>query len=193
MDALSHFFLFFTNWPFILCFLILGLILDSRARFYHATCIMLISIIINVALKMTFQVPLSPALHKVGFAFPSGHMQLATVLYGWLGLHIQNRSLQSLILVLLTGIGFGLVHFGYHTWFDVWGAVFFAGLILSFYQILSYQKTPLLPWITASIATLAMLYITYQNTIPMYAWIAYGSLLSFIMMVPKKIWAHNPA
>ena len=142
---------------------------------------------------MTFQVPLSPALHKVGFAFPSGHMQLATVLYGWLGLHIQNRSLQSLILVLLTGIGFGLVHFGYHTWFDVWGAVFFAGLILSFYQILSYQKTPLLPWITASIATLAMLYITYQNTIPMYAWIAYGSLLSFIIMVPKKIWAHNPA
>jgi membrane-associated phospholipid phosphatase len=180
MNTLAHFFLFFNNWTFIVCLLLLGLMFGNRALFYHTTCIIMVSMIINVALKCTFQIPLSPTLHKVGFAFPSGHMQLAAVLYGSLLFYIKNRTLQMLLITLLAGIGFSLVHFGYHTWFDVLGAVFFAGLILGFYQILLRQKTPYLAWVNVSLTTLLMIYIAYRNTIPIHAWIAYTALLSFI-------------
>ena len=188
MNTLAHFFLFFNQWPFIIGLLLLGLMFGNRTIFYHTTCVMLISMILNVALKVTFQVPLSPALHKVGFAFPSGHMQLAAVLYGWLFFHTKNKTLKILIIMLLTGIGFGLVHFEYHTWFDVLGAVFFAGLILGFYYILHRKKKTYLTWINLSLTAFPMIYIAYRNTIPIHAWMAYSTLLIFILtnfLLPK--------
>jgi hypothetical protein len=191
IDKLAHFFLFFDNLQFIICFLVFGFIFGTRTLFYHASCILCISIIINVALKHTFQIPLLPTVHHAGFAFPSGHMQLATVLYGWLGLHTKKHFLHMLMITLLSGIGFGLVHMGYHTWFDVLGAVFFAGLIIGLYQTLLLQKIKYFAWINLFITSLAMLYIAYRGTIPSYAWFAFTVLMIFIIAAPKKTCTHN--
>ncbi|MDF1646824.1 MAG: phosphatase PAP2 family protein [Legionellaceae bacterium] len=188
MDILARFFLFFDNGPFILLLLATGLIFGNRTLFYQATCIMLISIILNVALKCTFQISIAP---NTDFVFPSGHMQLAAVLYGWIGLHIKNHTVQALIICLLAGIGFGLVHFEYHSWTDVFGAIFFAGIILSLYHVILRKQKQHLIWIYPSITTLAMIYIAYQDIIPSHAWVAYSVLLSFIIIVPKKICAQS--
>lgn len=48
----------------------------NKKIFYHAACLVFLAILLNVALKSTFQVPLSAALGKTGFAFPSGHMMV---------------------------------------------------------------------------------------------------------------------
>jgi undecaprenyl-diphosphatase len=193
IDKLPLFFLFFDNLQWIACYILMGFIFINRTLFYHATCILCISIIFNVALKCTFQIPLLPTVHHPGFAFPSGHMQLATVFYGWLGLHTRHHKLHLLIITLLSGIGFGLVYLGYHTWFDVLGAVFFAGLIIGLYQILLLQKIKFLnmTWTNLSITSLAMLYIAYRYTIPSYAWFAFSTLVICIIAASKKACVHN--
>jgi hypothetical protein len=191
MDAFSQFFLYFTDAPWLIFFLSCGFIFGDRTLFYHATCIMLISILLNIALKYTFQVPLSLALHKVGFAFPSGHMQFATVLYGWFALHTKNHTLHIMIACLLAGIGFGLVHFGYHTWFDVCGALFFASIILGVYHMLLTKKVIYLAQIQCTTAVLAMSYIAYRGTIPHHAWVAFSILLSLIIIASQKQAPHK--
>jgi len=180
IDAVARFFLGFSHFLLILPMLALGFIFLNKNIFYHALCIMFFSSIINIALKVTFQVPLAPFLNKTGFAFPSGHMQLAMVVYGWLALKTANSSLRALISFVLLGIGFGLVHFGYHTVFDVFGGVFFASLLITFYALMQYEHKKLLPWCLTSISSLAMLYIAWRSVIPSHTWVAYFGVLTLI-------------
>ncbi|MCH9690059.1 MAG: hypothetical protein K0U24_02555 [Gammaproteobacteria bacterium] len=191
MDALAQFFLYFTDAPWLIFFLGCGFLFGDRTLFYHATCIMLISTVLNVALKYTFQIPLAPTLHKAGFAFPSGHMQFATVLYGWFALHTKNHALHITIACLLGGIGFGLVHFHYHTWFDTFGALFFAGIILGAYYMLLTKKPAYFTRIQIATAVLAMSYIAYRGTIPHHAWVAFSLLLSLILIASQKQTPHK--
>lgn len=190
LDILGRFFLLSTQWPFIIGLFCLGFMWGNKNLFFHAACIMLIGMVINVALKVTFQVPLLPSLGKAGFAFPSGHMQLATTLYGWLGLHSRRHSVHAGIFILLAGVSFALVHFDYHTWFDVFGALFFSSLILISYYLLKTKCLRYLPLILGVTSTLLMCYIAYRYTLPAHANIAYGSLISLLCIQhwrPNKI------
>jgi len=180
IDAVARFFLGFSHFLFILPMLALGFVFLNKRLFYHALCIMFFSIIINVALKTTFQIPLAPFLNKAGFAFPSGHMQLATIVYGWLAFKIPSTRLRILISVVLIGIGFGLVHFGYHTVIDVLGGVFFAVLLITLYAFMQCEHNKILPWILATISSLAMPYMAWRGTILPHAWVAYCALLALI-------------
>ena len=191
MDAFAQFFLYFTDAPWLICLLGCGLIFGDRTLFYHATCLMLISILLNIALKYTFQMSLSPTLHKAGFTFPSGHMQLATVLYGWFALQTKHHALHLMIACLLAGIGFGLVHFNYHTWFDVFGALFFASIILAAYHMLLTKYFVCFTRIQLVTAILAMMYITSRGTIPHHAWVAFSTLLSLIFIASQKQTPHK--
>jgi hypothetical protein len=180
IDAVARFFLGFSHLLFIFPMLALGFIFLNKHLFYHALCIMLFSIIINVALKATFQIPLAPFLNKTGFAFPSGHMQLAAIIYGWLAFKIPSTRLRILISVVLIGISFGLVHFGYHTFIDVLGGVFFAVLLITLYAFMQCEHNKILPWLLATISSIAMLYIAWISTILPHAWVAYCALLALI-------------
>lgn len=147
---------------------------------------MFLSILINIALKIMFQIPLNPDLHKIGFAFPSGHMQLSTIVYGWLALKIPSARLRVLIGVILIGVGCGLVYFGYHTGLDVLGGVFFASLLIAFYAFMQDAHNKLLPWILLSISSFAMFYITWKSTIWPHTWVAYATLLTLVF--PQILW-----
>lgn len=181
IDAVARFFLGFSHFLFILPMLLFGFIFLNKRLFYHAVCIMFFSIIMNIALKATFQIPLAPFLNKAGFAFPSGHMQLATIVYGWLAFKLPSTRLRILISVVLIGIGFGLVHFGYHTVIDVLGGVFFAVLLITLYAFMQFEHNKILPWLLATISSLAMPYIAWRSTIPPHAWVAYCALLTLII------------
>lgn len=67
--------------PTLVLLIALGFIWWNRKTFYHITLLMLLADITIAALKVTFKVPLPPALGVSGFGFPSGHMLIATVLY----------------------------------------------------------------------------------------------------------------
>ena len=138
-------------------------------------------VLLNLALKITFQIPLAPSLGKEGGAFPSGHMQSSIVLYGWLFKSINRLSIQVLIIILLIGIGGGLVHLGYHNYFDVFGAVF-AGILLIFTYnwFLKNFKEIILFLILLLFSTLLMAYIGLLYEIKEYSWLAYYSLVGVI-------------
>ena len=174
IDQLAHIALFFGHTPAIVTVILVGLFFINRRVFYMAGCLVLFTLVFNPALKVTFQVPLNPALGKVGFAFPSGHMQLSTVLYGWIAYKIPNLALRIIVPIILTGIGFSLIHFGYHNFADVIVAVFFGALTIASFQA-AEQKYPkfALP-VLLVVATIALIYSYFSYTIlPNEPWISY--------------------
>lgn len=96
----------------------------------NASFLVLFTMIFNVFLKSLFLIPLDPGLGIKGFAFPSGHMQVAFVLYGWLFLSYSHRILRGILIFILMGIGYGLIQQGYHNHADVFGAATFGVAVL---------------------------------------------------------------
>ncbi|MCA0403479.1 MAG: phosphatase PAP2 family protein [Proteobacteria bacterium] len=170
-------FLIFTDSLLIIPLVLLGFLWISRFAFYHAVALMLVSMIINVALKISFQIPLSPSLHKAGFAFPSGHMQLASVFYLFLAYQFKKTWLTTTIFFLLTGIGFGLIYFGYHNIYDV-VAAFITALILVFSYLFSIKQAPkITAWLLLGLASLLLSYIHWHYPpIAGFVWGAYFTL-----------------
>ena len=149
--------------------------------FFHGISLLLTSMLLNLALKITFQVPLAPSLGKEGFAFPSRHMQSSIVLYGWLLKSVNKRSIKVVITILLIGISIGLVHLGYHNYFDVLAAVFLGLLLIFIYSwFLKTFKESILSMIVLLFNTLLMAYIVLLYEIKEYSWLAYYSLIGFI-------------
>ncbi len=181
-DIITNFFLSLSHDTIIIPFVTLGYIWLDRKLFFNAISLLLLSIIFNSALKITFQIPLSPLLNKEGFAFPSGHMQSSTVLYGWIFLHTQNLFYKLLIIIALFGIAISLVHYGYHDYYDILGAIFFSSLLLAIsYKTIKKQET-FFPKIVFIISTVMIIYISinYQKILE-HLWIAYYGLIGIII------------
>jgi len=143
-DFILRAFLLTTHEFFIVALITFGYLMsksDVRPIFGRALMILTFTMVFNPWLKSLWQIPLLPSLGKVGWSFPSGHTQAAFALYGWLAWEFRQRWLYLTVLVLLGGIGWGLVHFGYHRPVDIPGGILF-GLIsfLAYYYVL---QTPL--------------------------------------------------
>lgn len=184
LDLIARFFLTFSDWTIIIPVVLVGLFINNKL-FYNLICLILFSILVNVALKVSFHVPLNPSLGKFGFAFPSGHMQLSTVLYGWVFWHISNKYLRLSCVLILVGIGLSLIHFSYHDLFDVIGGVVFAALLISIYSHF-LQGRPVLVFVLATGIT-AYNYLCYQ-LMPSYAANAYYLLTLIIFL--ELVWRY---
>lgn len=176
LDDAARIVLSFSHDTIILPLLILGYIFLNRELFYGATCLILTSMLFNYALKITFKVPLSPEIGE-GFAFPSGHMQSAVVLYGWLISKTRNVILKATLLALLVVIGLSLMHFGYHNFPDILGAIFFALLLMFSYQYLLNKKEKALKFIIITFCSLLLFYITSVSAIKGHLWMAYYAVI----------------
>lgn len=138
---LAKIFLLFSHTIIIAPLLFIGFI--SRGTFFikkptqkesmiwaNACLLVLFSMIFNVFLKSLFQIPLNPALGIKGFAFPSGHMLVAVVFYGWLTCSYPSWKVRAFTTIVLLGIAFGLIQQGYHNLRDIFGAVMFGVITL---------------------------------------------------------------
>lgn len=164
----------------------IGFIVFDRKIWGQALFLLLFTVILNVLLKYFFHVPLLPHLGK-GFAFPSGHMQAAVAFYGWLILSYRHLIFRFVLLTVLTGIGFSLIYFHYHTLIDVLGAVGFGSLSLSIYQpytrIAIFRKNPPLLGLTlCGLAAPIMLFLAQKYFIPSHVWQAFYALLAFSLI-----------
>lgn len=169
----------------VMGFVIAGFIGSSRNIYYHAICLLLMSMIVNYALKITFQIPLSPLLNKEGFAFPSGHMQTVATLYGWIAYKVPEIVGKLLILILLVLIGVSLVYLGYHNYYDIIGAMFCALALIILY-ITAFKEGKANPLWLILIATMLLIYIYFKLIlcpIPAHVWQAYYALVGFISSV----------
>lgn len=184
-DKLTDFFLFFNHETILVPLIVVGFIVFRRSVFGQAFYLLLFTMIFNSLLKSIFQIPLSPSLGKEGFAFPSGHMQVSFVFYGWLMMGYSSLSLRILLCFLLTGIAWALVHFGYHNWLDVLGALGFGFLTLAGYKIVSHyfvflKKKPHLTGIfLLPLAILMLACLHWTAKVPGHAWTAFYALVGF--------------
>ncbi len=186
-NSIASFFLSFSHDTIIIPLVILGYIWVDKKIFYNAICLILFSIIFNFVLKNIFRVPLSPSINKQGFSFPSGHMQSSVVLYGWLLINTQNLIYRALIITLLICIGSSLIYVGYHNYFDILGAIFFAVLLIFAYCLLLSRKEKSLELIIFSCSTILIIYIAVFYGIVEHLWMAYYSIIGLI--TSKKVFA----
>ncbi|KTD31517.1 phosphatase PAP2 family protein [Legionella israelensis] len=181
-DYLADFFLTFSQLTAI-CFISLtGFLFINRKLFFQAASLGAFDIIVNVALKGTFKVPL-PVEIGSGYAFPSGHMQFATVFYLWLILSYSFWPFRVITAILLTGIGAGLIHYGYHNLYEVSGGLFFGILLIAFYRYLLKKFHAHTLRLLLMVACFLMLYNAFIYTlIPSHAWSAFYVLWGLLIV-----------
>ena len=100
---------FYPIYPFI------GFFLLKRKDWLSYLGIIILSAIVNEALKNGFALPRPPeSLHLIpasGLGFPSGHAQMAVVVWGWLGRHY-NRIIPASVIIFLVGLS--RIYLGVH-------------------------------------------------------------------------------
>lgn len=180
---IAQFFLTFSSFSALVALFLMGFIALNRKIWGQGFFLLLFTMILNTLLKYFFHVPLMPHLGK-GFAFPSGHMHAAMAFYGWLFIHYRHPALRSLLLTVLTGIGFSLIYFRYHSLIDVIGAVAFGSLSLFIYypctQLSVLRKNPpLLGLMLCSLAVPILVFLAQKYFIPPHVWQAFSALLLF--------------
>ena len=185
IDFIARGFLFFTHGGLIILLITIGYLGFKRETFGKALYLLLFTMIFNAFLKALWQIPrpdnFQPGFHHSGWAFPSGHMQTASVLWGYFALEFRNKYFWAFVLILLTGIAFGLIHFHYHVLRDIVGAVLIGGftLILYYYvlKIAFFQKyLSSLGLILAILsAPLLLVFQSFPSSVPL----AEGGLIGF--------------
>ncbi len=181
-DTIAHFFLIFSNASTIVLIMLTGFLVLNRSLFFQAGCLATLDILVNVALKGSFKVPL-PAHLGPYYAFPSGHMQLSVVFYLWLALFIPFLPWRLFVAFILPGIAAGLIHYQYHDLYEVVGGVFFGVLLLAGYCLMLKNFTDKAAWLISSVACVLMLYnALIYHTIPPHAWSAYYTLAGLIIV-----------
>jgi len=133
-DIVFRFFLTFSHETIILPIVLIGYTLQDRTKWSSAVYIMLFTMVLSQFLKDLWKIPLPAHIDPNGYAFPSGHMQMAATFYGYLMLqykHIAVRASCSLIIIM---VGLSLMHFGYHELRDILGGLGFAALTIASYH-----------------------------------------------------------
>lgn len=184
VEGAAHFFLFFSHFEVIIAVILMGIIFGPRSCFLSIIYLALLDLVINVALKGTFKIPLAPWLHP-GYAFPSGHMQLVTVFYGSLAVLFSAVWFRLTMISIMLGEGWALIYCRYHDFNDVVAAGVVGVLLIMGNQYLwNYfkQKTP---WILMLTAIFCMIYNRFIYTVvPLHATIAFVGLI-FLLSIER--------
>lgn len=191
LDIIADIFLAFSDRPVILILIIIMGVLLKKELAYQTICLITITIIINVALKGLFHIPLpKPNINPVGFAFPSGHMMVSTVFYAWLALYTPYWSLRILMGLIVFGIGISLIHYDFHTIWDVLGGLGFGFLVLiGFLYVLIKEKN----WSAIFLLVLASVLMLFNwiryPVVPIDSWRAY--CIISVLIILERIFSLN--
>ena len=181
IDKIADFFLLFSQIEVVLPLLMIGFLWLNRALFFQTACVSAFDLITNVALKISFQGPVS-FFHKIDFSFPSGHMQFVIVVYVWIAYHVSSKRLWAAVVLVLFGVGMGLIHYDFHDVYDVLGGVLFGVGLIAGYRYVLLHWTKQAPWLFLVLASMLMVYNGFMYAqIPSHAWMAYRILVGIIV------------
>lgn len=182
INIITQSILFFTTEFFIISIMSIGFLTYNKEIFGKTLFIILFTMVFNTYLKSLWQIPLPIEINKNSWAFPSGHMQIAIVLWGWLTWSFKTRLFSIFSCLLLIGIAVSLVSCGFHNILDISGAVFFGVISLILYNfllkipLLSKQNKPLIG-IFLSVLTIPLIFLIPKSYT--HLWVAQGGLLGF--------------
>lgn len=144
---------------FLLFFLANGYWVWSKAIFYRLLILVALNIVLNAYLKDLFQDPRPPLAirldDRVGssYGLPSGHAQLAVVIWLWLAFELRRAWAWLLGSLIALGVIFSRLYLGVHDLEDVLvGAVIGGSSLLLFEQV----RHRAWPWQTATGASTAV-------------------------------------
>lgn len=173
---MTHGILAFTQVELILPLGLIGYIFYDRRIFIDAFCLVMLSVIVNVVLKVIFQVPLASHLGE-GYAFPSGHMQSTSVFYLYIMLGLRQRIFTVVISLLLAALAVSLYICNYHNVMDIVFGLLFACMLIWMYHCLSSFSDGVRYGAIISASSFLMLYIDCRYPmIKPYVWMAYYGL-----------------
>ncbi len=177
LDILARWILKFGHITVIMPCVVVGMIFHKRELYAKAACFLLFVMILNTLLKQIFKVPLFPHLGN-GYAFPSGHMHAAAAFYGYILYESKNKYVSSLIVTILSLLGWSLVHCNFHDCSHVLGAIGFACIEFAVYHALSSKfSAKTVGLLTLFLAILIMIFLNVIHCIQYHVWLAFYGLL----------------
>lgn len=180
--------LLFTKIYIILPVFLVGYFFKDRRVFANAASLVFFMMILNTFLKYIWKISL-PTDVGTGYAFPSGHMSIACVFWGYLTIRYSRPITITLLAILLTAIGTSLMYFGYHTLLDILGSVFFSGIVLAaFYYVSKDMHDRIVYTLYGTLCVISGILLSFMPYIFTYNWVALGGLgaLTFINVIFKR-------
>ncbi len=188
LTAIFRAFSFLGDATFFLLFIPFGYWLWRTELFARVGLVLLLSTLLNLTFKEIFQVPRPSIPHLVeadGWAFPSGHAQIAATIWLLLALELARRWLWPIAIFLIVGVAASRVYLGVHYPADVVTGVAIGSLV----AVLAWRigRRPPAWWtqlpVVWQVLTGAALVLVWtallRNTPTETLWQASGGLLGF--------------
>lgn len=149
---------YLSSLTFLFLILLIILIKKKYQVFYSTVIISTTSGMLNGTLKPLFQIPLMPHL-GTGFAFPSGHLQMSTVFYGYL--YLQGLISRPFYLILIFILAWAMYAQNFHTPIEL-----LAGFITGLMVLVVFRYTPILKYKSVIFLTNSILIsvVWFQHT-----------------------------
>ena len=134
---------------FLFIFISFGFYFFRSRIFYQAGLLLFLTGAVNLFLKDFYQDPRPDAIYAIdlktgdSFGWPSGHAQMAIVLWGWLALHVERTWMKISLWTVALLICISRIYLGVHDIGDVLGGVTLGVVTLYFWARVSLSDTPI--------------------------------------------------
>ncbi len=131
---------------FILLFIPLGFWLFNKKIFARAGLLVMATLLLNAFVKELFQDPRPDMLYWMDFGmgtsygFPSGHAQVAVVLWMWIAWELQKKWAWILFSIIVFGICMSRLYLGVHDVEDILGGMAIGLVTLVAFGILTTKR-----------------------------------------------------
>jgi membrane-associated phospholipid phosphatase len=173
---------------FLLLFIPLGYWIISKNTFARLGLWLMLSALLNAYLKDLFQDPRPDSMFQLdphigqSYGFPSGHAQIAIVVWFWLAWEARKTWLWIVSSILVAGICFSRLYLGVHDVEDVLGGIGFGLICLIAFIFLTGKRFEWwhnlnIAWHLLALAVIeALLFLTWPASLPT-SMIGYGVFL----------------
>ncbi len=134
-------FSYISNDYLLMCVAVLFCIFSKRTEYAHLVILLLFAMVYKALLKELLKIP-APVTSPTKYGFPSGHINFATIFFGWFMVTYRTKLLYWLCPIALTLASVSTIYLGYHDIYDVMLTPLLPVCVLTIYHIYLRQVPP---------------------------------------------------